>query len=315
MMEGAGPWPIYLLASLFAHQPQETRRAVLPDLLRNQWERLLDYSPWEVIIELVVIWILVWVIYRFVRGTRAAGAFKGVLVLVVLSFLVLPLVLRTGLLPRVSALYDKVLGLAAIALIVTFQPELRRALIRIGEAPFFRMTQREVRPVIDAVVGACTFLSKNKFGAIIAFERSTGLRELAEQGKGLNADVSSHLLSSIFWPNNPLHDMGVIIRGPKLVAAGVQFPLADAEDMPDPQLGTRHRAAMGLSKLTDAIIVIVSEETGAIAIAEGRELRRWLTPDQLRAELERRLVRRAAAATETADEPDAGGMSSEGSEP
>lgn len=275
------------------------------DLLRHQWERLADYSPWEVAVELAVIWLLVWVVYRFVRGTRAAGAFKGVLVLLVLSFLVAPLILRTGLLPRLSALYGKVLGLAAIALVVTFQPELRRALIRIGEAPFFRMTQREVRPVIDAVVSACTFLSKNKFGAIIAFERSIGMRELVETGKALNADVSSHLLSSIFWPNSPLHDMGVVVRGAKLIAAGVQFPLADAEDMPDPQLGTRHRAAVGLAKVSDAVIVVVSEETGAITIAEGRELRRWLTPAQLREELEKRLIRGNAPANATALEGDA----------
>ncbi|MCA9292206.1 MAG: diadenylate cyclase CdaA [Phycisphaerales bacterium] len=275
---------------------------------------MADYSPWEVAVELAIIWILVWVIYRFVRGTRAAGAFKGVIVLVIVSFLVVPLVLRTGLFPRLSALYGKVLGLAAIALVVTFQPELRRALIRIGEAPFFRMTQREVRPVIDAVVSACTFLSKNKFGAIIAFERSTGLRELIEAGKALNADVSSHLLSSIFWPNSPLHDMGVVVRGPKLVAAGVQFPLADAEDMPDPQLGTRHRAAVGLAKVSDAVIVIVSEETGAITIAEGRELRRWLTPDQLREELEKRLIRGVSPSNGRAIEAPSEGMTA-GEEP
>ncbi len=268
---------------------------MLKDFFRHLWERLADYSPWEVAVELAVIWVLVWVVYRFVRGTRAAGAFKGLLVLLVGSLLVVLLILQTGLLPRLAAIYGKVVGLAAIALVVTFQPELRRALIRIGEAPFFRMTQREVRPVVHAVVTACTFLSKNKFGAIIAFERNVGLRELAESGKTLNAEVSSHLLSSIFWPNNPLHDMGVVVRGAKLVAASVQFPLADAEDMPDPQLGTRHRAAVGLAKVTDAVIVVVSEETGAISIAEGRELRRWLTPEQLRTELEKRIVRRGTA--------------------
>ncbi len=259
--------------------------------LRQSFDRLLDYDLLEVLLELAVIWIVVYLGYRFVRGTRAAGAFKGVLVVLIVSALGVRLFEQSGLLPRLAALYDKFLGLLAIALLVTFQPALRRALIRLGETPFFRMAAKDVKPVVDAVVGACEFLSKNKFGAIVAIEQRIGLRDTVEAGRILNADVSAHLLNSIFWPNSPLHDMGVVIRGHKLVAAGVQFPLAEPPEMPDQHLGTRHRAAVGLAKVSDAIIVVVSEETGAISLAQGAELLRWLTPDQLRTELTSRLAR------------------------
>lgn len=260
-------------------------------LIRQNIDRLLAYSIPEVIVEVAIIWLLIFVVYRFIRGTRAAGALKGLVAVVIIAALAVQITDRIGILPRLASLYDQFLGLIAIAMVVTFQPELRRALIRLGEAPFFRGTSQEVRPVIDAVVEACTFLSKNKFGAIIALERTTGLRETIETGRLLDANVSAPLLNSIFWPSNPLHDMGVVIRNGRIVAASVQFPLADAAEMPDEHLGTRHRAALGLAKVTDALIVVVSEETGAISLAEGRKLTRWLSPDDLREELTRKLHR------------------------
>lgn len=278
---------------------------MLPGAVRQLLDRLLDYDLWEVAIELSIIWMLVYVGYRFVKGTRAAGAFKGVLVLLIVSSLGFRILEQGGVLPRLSSLYDKLLGLAAFALIVIFQPELRRALIRLGENPFFRSAATEVRPVVDAIVEASGFLSKSKFGAIIAIERSVGLREMADSGTPLNSEVSSKLLTTIFHPNTALHDMGVVIRGTRIVAAGVQFPLAEPGEMKDPHLGTRHRAAVGLAKVSDAIIVVVSEETGAISIADGQELKRWLSPDQLREELITRLARsiaRRANAT-SPDEP------------
>ena len=136
---------------------------------------------------------------------------------------------------------------------------------------------------------ACELLSKNQFGALIAIEGRVGLRELIERGTAINADVSAELLQAIFWPNSPLHDMGVIVRGNKVLAAGVQFPLAEPADMPDQRLGTRHRAALGLARITDTIIIVVSEETGAISLAHHGRLSRWLTPEGLQSELHRRL--------------------------
>jgi len=253
--------------------------------------RLGEYPLWEVAVELLVIWVLVYTVYRFIRGTRAAGALKGLLIVLILGTLVVRVL--GDQFPRLAVLWNLVLGFAAIALLVTFQPELRRALIRLGEAPFFRTGAQDVAPVVEAITSACEFLSKNKFGAIIAIERNVGLRDMIETGRILRADVSAALLQSIFWPNNPLHDMGVVIGGGKILAAGVQFPLAEPGEMPDPRLGTRHRAAVGLARVSDAIVVVVSEETGAISIAEGRSLDRWLTPEALRRELTRRLTRSA----------------------
>jgi diadenylate cyclase len=275
-------------------------------------DRLLDYNRFEVVIELAIIWVLVYFAYRFVRGTRAAGAFKGVLVLLIISSVGFRLLEQSGVLPRLSSLYDKLIGLGAFALLVIFQPELRRALIRLGENPFFRGTSTEVRPVIDAIVEAATFLSKSKFGAIMAIERSVGLREMADSGTPLNSELSPKLLTTIFHPNTALHDMGVVIRGNKIVAAGVQFPLAEPGDMRDPHLGTRHRAAVGLAKVSDALIIVVSEETGSVSIAEGQELKRWLDPEQLRSELVRRLSRAVPQSDNAIDEAEAeSGLSGE----
>jgi len=255
--------------------------------------RLADYPWWEVGIELLVLGAIVYVVYRFVRGTRAAGALKGMLLLLVVGTLVVRLVGNEQF-PRLTALYYKFLTIALLVLVVTFQPELRRALIRLGETPFFRSSGADLKPVIDAVVAACRYLSKNKVGAILAIERQDGLRDIIETGKQLDADVSAALLQTIFWPNTPLHDMGVVIRGKKIVAASVQFPLIDPSDVAEPSLGTRHRAAIGLTRTSDAVVVVVSEETGAISIAEHGVLRRWIPADALADELTRLLTRGSA---------------------
>lgn len=251
------------------------------EAIARAFQRLLDYPPWQVGLELALIWLLVFVAYRFIKGTRAAGAFKGVLVVLVVATLGLRLIDQAGVLPRIGALYDKVLGLAALALLITFQPELRRAFIRLGETPFLRSSRDDVRDMAQAVARSAGFLSKSKFGAVVAIERNVGLRDFAESGRVLNADVNESLLNSIFWPSSPLHDMGVVIRGNKILAAAVQFPLAQPAEMPLTHLGTRHRAAVGLSKRTDALVVVVSEETGTISLAEDGSLKRSLTPEQL----------------------------------
>ncbi|TVQ64304.1 MAG: TIGR00159 family protein [Phycisphaerales bacterium] len=265
------------------------------DWLNQFLSRLQGYPVWQVLLELLIIGAIVYMVVRFVQGTRAAGALRTVLLVLVACTVLVRLASQRDMFPRLDQLYTRFLGFLAIALVVIFQPELRRALIRMGElpavGPIFRgMTSTsETTPVVDAVVGACKFLSKNKFGAIIAVERQVGLREVLEGSKPLNADVSPELLQSIFWPNNPLHDMAVVIRGRKIIAASVQFPLADPDEVADSRLGTRHRAAVGLTRATDALVVVVSEETGAISLAERGALMRWLTPESLRDELLKRL--------------------------
>ena len=159
------------------------------------------------------------------------------------------------------------MGLAAILLIVVFQPELRQFMIRLGHAGFLRGSATQVNRVADAVSEAVELLSKSQFGALIAIERSVGLSGLFEGGERLDALVGGRLLGSIFWPNSPLHDLGVVIRGDRIIAANVQFPLAEEGSVPRHH-GSRHRAAVGVTLESDCVAVVVSEETGSIALVE-----------------------------------------------
>ena len=251
------------------------------DRLSQLFARFTQYVWWEVVLELAVIWAFVFIIFRFVRGTRAAGALKGMLLIVIVGALLIRLLETAGLFGRLTALSSVFLGLAAIVTVVVFQPELRRAFIRLGEANFLQTSSQDRASAVQPIVEAAAFLSKSKFGGIIAIERNTGLREAVENGVKLNAELTAPLLCNIFQPNAPLHDMGVIVRGSRIVAASVPFPLVEPWEMPDPRLGTRHRAALGLARNSDALVVVVSEETGAISLAHGRQLVRWLTPERL----------------------------------
>lgn len=264
----------------------------LIERLNDMLNRLSSYPPWEVALELAIIWVVVWAIIRFLQGTRAVGALKG-LVIVLLIGTLLARVLGSGgeSFQRLTYLYDRALALVAVALIVIFQPELRRGLIRLGEAPIFRSNRSQQEHVIGAIVSAAEYLAKTRFGAIVVIERYVGLRGVTEGGTVLDAEVSDRLLRSIFFPGSALHDLAVVIRGSRIMAAGVQLPLAEPGDMPDPHLGSRHRAAVGVSKDSDAIVVVVSEESGAIRIAERGQLSQPLTPEQLNEELHARLGR------------------------
>ena len=273
------------------------------DRLHALFQRILSYPPWEVGVELLLIGLVVWATLRFVSGTRAAGALKGLLVIVVLTTITARIIGGGEVFQRLAFLYDRFLAIVAIALVVIFQPELRRALIRLGETPFFRSTPRELAGAADAIADACAYLAKSRFGAIIAVERQIGLKGLVEGGTVLGAELSARLLQTIFFPGAALHDLAVIVKGNVIHAAGVQLPLADPADMPDPDLGSRHRAAVGLTEECDALVVVVSEETGQIRIAERGRLSEAIAPASLRDELLRRLqLELPAAEPQTAEE-------------
>ncbi len=182
---------------------------------------------------------------------------------------------------RIEWLYGKFLLFAFAALIVAFQPELRRALIQIGQTRFFRSSRGQLDAMIDALVESAAFLSRNKIGAVVAVERSVGLGTLLEAGQVIDSRVTSSLLNTIFYPGSPLHDMGVVIRGGRVAAAGCQFPLAEGEEL-DPSLGSRHRAALGLSQDSNAVVLVISEETGRISIAVEGQLYLGLELEGLR---------------------------------
>lgn len=245
----------------------------------NPAQLIRSYELYQVIIEMAVIWVCVYAAFRFMRGLRGAGVLKGlVLFLVLLTLLIRVLGQNTDAFGRLNYLYDRFLALAAIVLIVIFQPELRQAMIRLSHSRHFR-SKAQMSPVIEAISEAVQLLSKNQFGALIAIERNVKFDDLVERGQSIDAEVSEALLESIFWPNSPLHDLGVVIRGNRIVAAGVQFPLAEEGNFPT-RYGSRHRAAAGLSNQSDCIVVIVSEENGAVSIAEGGHIQYDIPRDE-----------------------------------
>lgn len=262
--------------------------------LRALFDRVSTYPLWQVAIELTLIWLVIFGIFRFVRGTRAAGVLRGVfrlLIAIVLAAVALRVFGGDQSFQRLNFLSDRFLAIVAIGLVVVFQPELRRALIRLGEGTFFRSNPSEIAQTVEAIVEAAEYLSKARFGAIMVIERQVGLRGLVEGGTRLDARLSAPLLQTIFYPGSALHDLAVIIQGSRVISAGVQLPLAEAAEMPEATLGSRHRAAVGVTKETDALVVVVSEETGRIRIVERARLSDPLTPEKLTEELRAKLGR------------------------
>ena len=261
--------------------------------LHELWLRILGYltsEPWDVVIELSIIWVVIYLIVRFLKGTRGARAIKGMAVLLVLGALLF-LVVGGDRLERLSFLYGNFLAIAAISMLIVFQPELRMALVRIGERRFFSGKQLAQSEVSEALTDAMLDLGRKKIGALIAIQRQVGLKGIVESGVPLDAIVSSSLLKTIFWPGSALHDLGVVILGDRIVAAGVQFPSTDTDDHSlDHELGSRHRAAIGLSMESDALVLVVSEETGQLSLAEHGTLHRDLNEKQLRKLLSQGLV-------------------------
>jgi diadenylate cyclase len=260
-----------------------------------------SYPWWQVLIELLIIGAVVYWVISFLQGTRGARLLKGILVLLITIYVVVRLLAGRAGLTRIEFLYSRFLVAAGFAIIVVFQPELRRALMRLGETRLFRTFSAQMTDDIDELVESATFLSRRKIGALVAIERDVGLGGIAENGTRLNADLSADLLNTIFWPNSPLHDLGVVVSNGRIAYAGVQFPLAESGEL-EKELGSRHRAAVGMSQESDAVVLVVSEETGDISIAERGQLIRKLTPDTLKgllAELlgraDTRTFRKAAA--------------------
>jgi diadenylate cyclase len=251
------------------------------DRLAEVGARIMTYPWWQVAIELTVIWILVYLIVKLVEGTRAAAALKSVFFLVIVLSLIIRILGVQEQLSRLNFLYTTIVGVAAIGLIVIFQPELRRGLTRLGEAPLFGRRIVPVTATVDAVSQAASYLSRARFGGIMVIERNVPLKGLSEGGEVLDAAVSARLLQTIFFPGSALHDLAVIIKDDRIVAAGVQLPMADGEDMSDKELGSRHRAAVGISHETDALVVVISEETGTISLVERGNMTRGLDQQEL----------------------------------
>ena len=264
--------------------------------IRSYLERLVtDLSVLDVV-EFLLIGLVVYIVYRFLRGTRGARVFRGFIFLLIAGFILVQLLAGILDLQRVQIIYKVLIQLAVVAAVIIFQPELRRAMIQLGQNPLFRFfLRKEGIAFIDILCSAVERLSRDKIGAIIAVERDTGLLGLVESGRILNAELTSEMLVTIFWPGSPLHDMGVIIRQNRIVAAGCEFPLTQNPPL-GPKYGARHRAALGLSEDSDALIIIVSEETGETSIAVEGRLIENLSVQQFRRVLTQMLVREQSSA-------------------
>ncbi|MFN7586995.1 MAG: diadenylate cyclase CdaA [Planctomycetota bacterium] len=241
-------------------------------------------EPLKPLVEITIFAVLFYAVLRFLWATRGSTLLKGLLVVLVAVLVAAFLLIRTFALDRVAWLAEQLGPSVALGLVVVFHPEIRRAIVHLGDAKMFRTLFRSDTKVVPRLLRAISRLSEDKTGALIAIEREASLSELSENGHLLDAELNSYLLESIFFPKSPLHDGGVVVRDDRIVAASCLFPLSQNTDV-DKRLGTRHRAALGLSEETDAFVLVVSEETGSVSTASGGKLDHGLTLAQLEAQL------------------------------
>ncbi len=232
------------------------------------------------IIDILVVACIIYAIITTIQTTGAARIAKSIVIILALT--IVTQLLNMYLL---NYLLDKILEIGLIALVIMFQPELRRMLEKLGGKSFrelisMKEEQREIDRVIAQVVSACEIMSKERTGVLIVFERTTSLMDYQKSGTVIDAQVSSELLRNIFFTKAALHDGAVIIRNERIAAAGCVLPLTQNRNISS-DLGTRHRAAIGMSEVSDAVVVIVSEETGTISVAVSGMLKRHLAPQTL----------------------------------
>ena len=238
------------------------------------------------IIDIVIVWWLLYRLMMLIRGTKAVTLLRGVGIVIAVKLISWYVGLTT-----ISWLTDQIINWGVIALVVVFQPEIRRGLEHLGRSALFKQRQayqQETR-LINELDDAIQYMSKRHIGALISIEMETGLEEYIETGIKIDAEVSSQLLINTCIPNTPLHDGAVIIKDARLAAAAAYLPLSDNPTIPK-ELGTRHRASVGISEVTDALTIVVSEETGDVSITRNAELMQSLSREDYRKYLTRQLV-------------------------
>jgi len=247
---------------------------------------MLDWirGNWQIPVEMLLIAAVIYAILRTLRGSRGAGILRGTFILFTLAFIIVSFLARYSQFYRITYLLDQFLTLFAFVLVIVFQPELRRGLIRIGQRPFLGTVLRRESEVIREVVDAVRRMSEERIGGLLTFERELGLKAFVEGGTRLDAEVTSELLCTIFWPGSPLHDGAVIISEQRILAAGCLFPLSEKPGL-SKTMGTRHRAGIGVTEESDAVSLIVSEETGRVSIAVGGQVTENIALERLGAVL------------------------------
>lgn len=258
----------------------------------DYWREVFSFNIFSIsflinVLDVLVVWYVVYKLIQLVRGTKAIQLFKGVGLFIVLCFLAGLIGLRT-----LSWLMDQVITYGVIAAIVIFQPEIRRGLEHLGRSSLFKTSKSEKHEdevMVQSLDKAIQYMAKRKIGALITIERTTGLEEYVETGIALNADITGELLINIFIPNTPLHDGAVIIRDGKIAVSSAYLPLSESLLIPK-EFGTRHRAAVGVSEVSDALTIVVSEETGDVSITMNNQLLSGLSREQYLDILNRELV-------------------------
>ncbi len=232
---------------------------------------------WKDVVEIIILWIVMYRIFLFLKGTKAIYLLRGIIFLVIalLTFQLLDFPVLTRLLTYFFAFF-------LILVAIIFQPELRDGLMHLGKRHIFYIEPKkeEIEKILREIVSAVGTLSRKSIGALIAIQREIGLKRYVESGVFLNSELTSELIQNIFYPGAPLHDGGLIINGTKMVSASCLFPLSDNSDL-ERALGMRHRAAVGLSENSDALVIMVSEENGSISLAINGQLTRNLAPNDL----------------------------------
>lgn len=233
------------------------------------------------LIDLLIVWYVIYLIINAIKGTKAIQLLKGIFFILIGKLISDSLGLTTT-----SKIFDMVIDWGFLAIIVIFQPELRRALEQLGRGSLFKRNAANLKvsqaKLTDAMVKSIQYMAKRRIGALIVFEKETGLQDYIETGIPIYADISTELMINIFIPNTPLHDGAMIIRGDKIAVAASYLPLSDSSKI-QKSLGTRHRAAVGISEVSDAFTVVVSEETGDISVTYNGRLRKDVSLEVLQA--------------------------------
>lgn len=264
-----------------------------------QWINI-ELPDWKGWIEVLILTAMLYYVFRQFKGTRGSAILSGLIFLYVVLFSVTSL----SHLDVLNWLLAKLMFYIPLAVIVIFQPEIRRVLARLGRQPWRNNGMSSQMSLVEPILQAVMILSKRKIGALIAIEREIGTRTIQDTGTTVDSAVSSELLATIFFPHTPLHDGGVIISGDRICAAGCLFPLSQKEEQI--KLGTRHRAAIGITEETDAIVVVVSEETGSISMAYNGKIRRGLEEERLERMLSSMLRRERTGLARFREKIDAG---------
>lgn len=250
---------------------------------------------WVEVIDILIVAVILYQLLKLVRGTRAAELIVGLVLLALVG-----VIASTLNLILLKWLFQNAAPFVVIAVIVLFQPELRRALDQVGRLSHLNLQLSQLNPQafnrgVAEAIRAAERLSARKTGALIVFEREVGLEDYAATGVRINGELTAEFLQTIFFPNSPLHDGAVIVRGNVIVAAGCLLPMPEERVRGAERLGTRHRAAIGLSQVSDAVILVVSEETGSISVVEDGKINRNLDVEGVRSQLLGSLQRHRSA--------------------